>query len=240
MGSPTKKGGGGGEDVAKSGSTGGLFAQLLDKYRAQFEDLKVLDVVRFVRDLLRCALSKDGGLFLKIRPKDNLFRLLYEVWPKKSDGYAGMREMKLLVVLSCTRTLLLHLTARVTRKITQQTYMGSSARTYMVTRKLFVLGLGFTFLAAFYNALAQFSHGPLPQIFFGELTRVILELYFGERAYYHITQTQQRKDSVRDPQEIITREVASMSSRLASQINLLITAVPTILWFTLYLFKKSG
>ena len=254
------------------------------------KELKVYDVLQYLRDLLRC--SREANLFKKLatEKRDYVFRLLYEVWPKQSDTdvtgeiakpFSGRRELRCMLLLACCRTVILHFTAITMRQITRYVYSGGrpltaagnenhNALTLLVARglsglvaklgrvfpalaaqnsgqqsgsslgfSLFATGLLLTAASATQSALSKYMLQKLQVIFRDKLTSKLHNLYFENRRYYHLTNTQAPQHTVASPQEIITREVASISGRLAQMLNLLTTALPTIAWFTVYVFWSS-
>eukprot|EP00397_Hematodinium_sp_SG-2012_P001898 GEMP01001903.1.p1 GENE.GEMP01001903.1~~GEMP01001903.1.p1 ORF type:complete len:1281 (+),score=223.00 GEMP01001903.1:215-4057(+) len=189
--------------------------------------LLFIDVLKYCRDMVECLLRNN---WTERRPHDPIFRLFQEV----SSDPGAQRWKCILVVGALIKTVILHLSSDLIFKLTRDLY-GHKDLSGLLRR-----GLLLTLCGATHTSLTKYAQARLQILYRTKLTAVFHSEYFKKQRYYHISQTLPPSLAITDPEERLSREVGSMAGRLANFTQHIISAFPTIIWFTLRLYWEAG
>ena len=221
-----------------SGDKGGRGSStaVAKKPKSLLMSIKILDVMRYVIGLI-CDLVK-GKEALK-KSSDFVKKLMGYVWPTFIGGtpeeQAGRGEIILLLMLSVVRTALIDSSAHLVRKLTSAVYSKDS-KAFMALLKP---GLMFALCGAAMEAISSHCRDRLVILWRKKLTEKIHKIYYATMNYYYIGTTKKPR-AIKDSDDLIVREVSSLSGRLVSVITNLVGGVTPILWFTYRLSKDNS
>eukprot|EP01060_Flectonema_neradi_P017156 TRINITY_DN2395_c0_g1_i2.p1 TRINITY_DN2395_c0_g1~~TRINITY_DN2395_c0_g1_i2.p1 ORF type:complete len:1303 (+),score=257.75 TRINITY_DN2395_c0_g1_i2:40-3948(+) len=221
---------GGGEKGSRGSSTA-----VAKKPKSLLMSIKILDVMRYVIGLI-CDLVR-GKEALK-KSNDYVKKLLGFVWPTFIGGNPedreGRAEIILLLMLSVVRTALVDRSAHLVRQLTQAVY-AKDKRAFMA-----LLNTGILFaLCGTMESVSSHCRDRLVILWRKKLTEKIHKIYYATMNYYYIGTTKKPR-AIKDSDDIIVREVASLSGRLVSIITNLVGGVTPILWFTYRLSRDNS
>ncbi|CAD7976100.1 unnamed protein product [Amoebophrya sp. A25] len=195
-------------------------------------EVKSLDLVRYVAHLARAAWSPE--LFLRLRPRDHVFRLMHEVWP--AEGESLRWTMRCLFAIGLLRSLLLYHSTNLLKRLVPALY-GEKSTSLLRLESLFVRGVVLALCAGLQHAAQQFLSTRLHIEFRARLVSKVHELYFSRRRYYRLTQEQTR---IQNPQDLVTTELNSIASRLSVFVSTLLLSLPQLGTLSLRLFASYG
>ena len=140
-----------------------------------------------------------------------------------------------MVLLALVRTYLMNRTSSAVASFTSTVYK----RDPKTFRHLLKEGIILTVIGSFVSSLYNFSKESLSLLWRRKLTNIIHGAYFSYANYYHAANLPGRA-AIRDADIMLSRELSSVSTRLANLVSLLVTSLPPIFWFTFKLWKWRG
>lgn len=159
------------------------------------------------------------------------------VWPRWSGTagqQAGIGQIWTLAVVSLIRTWLMERTVGLTRLLASVVLKRNTTFRPVLVESIVVISS-----AALLAACRDYAYNSLVVIFRKRLTEKVHQNYFNEMNYYHISNLPGRK-AIGDSHERLSREIMSVSTRLANLVSLLIKSLPPIVWFTFKLWRWQG
>ena len=173
-------------------------------------------------------------------PKDYIKRLLSLVWPSftaplGSPSGLGRGEILSLLVLSVVRTYIMDVGVGVMRKFHAAVYQRDSKQFMAVAQG----GVALATAAALLNSVITLCRERLAVLWREKLTSEVHRKYFANMNYYYVGTTKKPK-AIHNIDDLATREVVSVTTRLVTLVALLTKSFPPIIWFTYKLYRSNG
>lgn len=199
--------------------------------------VKIVGVVRYISTLTR-DLTTPGRLAAE--RSDRVKRLLALVWPDMTwksffEKGRGGRQVFFMALLSLVRTWMMNATSNVVSQLTHTVYTRDRNAFLQLAKTSALL----TVVGSATSALYTYNKDTLALLWRERLTRVIHASYFSSMSYYHAMNLSGRA-AIRDTDVRVSREIVSVSTRLANLISLLLTSLPPLFWFTVKLWRQKG
>ncbi len=213
-------------------------------------NLKMIAVLRYVRDLVRDLWGGRASLLNKRNAGDNAKRLLAMVWPERWVGTGvdpadaqSRNYMLLMAGVGLVNLVLMERGGDLMERLTSALYMRQSERVSSLLGRSLAMSAT---LAVFSTALS-WATSRLEVLWRAQITRRLHSLYFDKMAYYHISklkQTDRRtgKTSLMfpHPDQQLAGEVFQASKRVVNMVVTLTQSLPLLFWFTFKLWRSRG
>jgi len=156
------------------------------------------------------------------------------VWPTSSQP-EGRGIVILLFVLGVIRTWVVHRSSGLLRRLSAVVYTRDKKAFADLVKESATITLASALVSSLFNA----SQEALAVLWRKRITSFIHNLYFSSMNYYQIGNLPEDK-VILDPEERLSREILSVTRRLAMIISLLAKSLPSIFWFTYQLYRWKG